>query len=188
MNNSNLQMGQDIVVQEDKPKKKVWLWWLAGCGLLACIALGIIGFFLFYPSGEESYPLDGKVSFPSTIKKGDSFDFVVTLTNSTEEPIFIKHIVLHNFLTAPSIFDGARLISVEPEMDSEPLGSRDDLQFAYFQEIKPGETITVIFHMQAENAGTYYENVGVYAKDPSKPDPAFIAAFQYATAQIEVTP
>jgi hypothetical protein len=42
--------------------------------------------------------------------------------------------------------------------------------------------------MEAETVGTYYENVGVYAKDPSKPDPAFIAAFQYATAQIEVTP
>ena len=157
--------------------------------MFACIAiLGIIAFFLFYPSEEPSYPLDGKVSFPSSVKNGDNFDFVVTLTNSTEEPIFIKHIVLHNFLTAPSIFDGSRLLSVEPNMDSESLGSRDDLQFAYFQEIKPGETITFNFHLQAENIGTYYEDVGVYAKDPSKPDPAFIAAFQYSTAQIEVTP
>lgn len=186
---SALQMQQETFVQEDKPKKKVWLWWLGGCGVLACIVvLGIILFLVFYQPDEPSYLIDGNVSFPSTVKKGDDFDFIITLTNSTAEPVFIKHIVLHDFLTAPSLLVGAKVISVEPDMDSELLGSRNDVQFAYFREIKPGETLTVVFHMQAENVGTYYEDVGVYAKDPSKPDPAFIAAYQYNTAQIEVIP
>jgi hypothetical protein len=73
-------------------------------------------------------------------------------------------------------------------MAPESLEVRDDVQFAYFQEIKPGETINVVFHMRAENAGTYYEDVAVYARDPVRPDPAFIYAFHYAPAQIEVTP
>jgi hypothetical protein len=137
---------------------------------------------------DVAIPLDGNVSFPSTVKKGKDFDFVITLTNSTAEAIFIKHIVLHDYLTAPSLLVGARVISVEPEMDSEPLGSRNDMQYSYFQEIKPGETLTVIYHMQAENIGVFYANVGVYARDPSQPDPAFIDAFHYATAQIEIKP
>ena len=156
--------------------------------MLACVGLGVLAFFLFFLSGEDADPLLGNVSLPSTVRKGENFDFAVTLTNPTAEPIFIKHVVLHNFLTAPSLFDGASLIGVEPNMAPESLEVRDDVQFAYFQEIKPGETITVVFHMRAENAGTYYENVGVYARDPARPDPAYIIAFHYATAQIEVMP
>lgn len=175
--------------QENKPKKKVWLWWLGGCGLLACIAvLSIIALFLFYPSEESSFPLDGSVSFPSTVKKGEDFDFVITLSNSTTETFFIKHIVLHYYFNSPSLLDGARIISVEPDMASEPFMSENDMQFSYFQEITPGETLTVVIHMQAENTGTYYNNVGVYAKDPSKPDPAYIQAFHTSTFEIEITP
>jgi len=61
-------------------------------------------------------------------------------------------------------------------MDSEPLNSRD-VKYSYFREIEPGETQTVIFHMRAEDSGTYYENIGIYAKDPSRPDPAFSKPF-----------
>jgi hypothetical protein len=72
-------------------------------------------------------------------------------------------------------------------MDSEPLNSRD-VKYSYFREIEPGETQTVIFHMRAEDSGTYYENIGVYAKDPSRPDPAFFQAFHLTGVQIEITP
>ena len=81
---------QEAFVPEDKPKKRVWLWWLGGCGLLACLAFGAMAFFLFNLSNETSYPLNGNVAFPSAVKKGGDFDFVITLSNSTTEPIFIN--------------------------------------------------------------------------------------------------
>jgi len=176
------------VFQEDKPKKKkIWLWWLGGCGLLACIAIGIIAYLLF-SSSNESYPLNGKVSFPSTVKNGDDFDFIITLTNSTTKPIFIKHIVLHQDLNAPYLLDGATVTSVEPPMDSEPFATGNDVQYLYFREIRPGETQTVTFHLRAKSTGIYYANVGVYAKDPLLPEPAFLHAFHFFDAKIEFTP
>jgi hypothetical protein len=189
MNNSNLVTEQNEVFQEDKPKKKkIWLWWLGGCGLLACIAIGIIAYFLF-SSSNETYPLNGNVSLPSTVKQGDKFDFVVTLTNPTTKPILIRHIVLHAFLSSPSLLDGARVISVEPAMDSERLYDyKNDVQFAYFQEIQSDETLTFTFHMQAEKVGTYIENVGVYTKHPFLPDPNFKVGFYVQGLEIEITP
>lgn len=155
--------------------------------VLVCIVLGIVAFYLLSLS-KESYPLNGKVSFPSTVKQGDEFYFVITLTNPTTEPIFIKHVVLHQDLDAPYLLDGATVTSVEPHMDSEPFAAGKDVQYLYFREIKPGETQTVSFHMRAESTGTYYTNVGAYAKDPLHPEPAFIHAFHFFDAKIEITP
>lgn len=187
MNNPNSITEQYIAFQEDKPKKKKkWLWWLGGCSLLVCIAIGIIAYFLF-SSSNESYPLTGEVSFPSTVKIGSSFDFVVTLTNSKTESIFIKHFALQNYIGLPSLLDAVSILGVEPDMESEPIAG-NEVQYLYFQEIKPGETLTVKFYMQAENAGTYYIDVGVYARHPSRPDPAFITAFWFGPAEIEITP
>ncbi len=187
MAHSNLQAEQVMVIQENKPRKKIWLWWCSGCTILVCVTVGMVAFLLFSFS-KESYPLDGKVSFPSTVKKGDNFDFVITLTNSTAKPIFIKHVVLHQDLTAPYLLDGATVTSVEPPMDPEPFAVGNDVQYSYFREIKPGETQTVTFHMQAENIGIYYANVGVYARDSLLPDPAFIDALHFFDAEIEITP
>ena len=166
----------------------VWVWWLGGCAILVCAALGITAFFLFSPS-EESYPLDGEVLIPSAVKQSDNFDVVITLTNSTTKPIFIKHVVLHSVFDAPSLLNGATVTEVEPAMGSEPLaGSSNEVQYSYFREIRPGETQRVIFHMQAVNTGSYYTNVGVYGTHPLLPDPAFIVAFYSATAATEITP
>lgn len=188
MTDSSFQTEQDMVIRKDQPKRRLWLWGCGGSIILFCVLLGVVAFYLFSPS-NETFPLNGEVSFPSTVRKGDNFDFVVILTNPTTNPIFIKHIVLHRLLNAPSLLDGATVTSVEPVMNSEILvTSRNDVQYSYFREIKPGETQTVIFHMQALNPGIYYENVGVYAKDPLLPEPAFIHAFHFTDAEIEITP
>ncbi len=188
MSNSSPQVEYKIVFKEDKPKKRNIFWLLGGCGLFSCLAISAIIFLLFYPSSEPSYPLTGNVSFPSAVNKGDDFNFVVTLTNPSAEAVFIKHIVIHDFLNAPSLLVGAKIGDTRPHMDSEPLGSRNDMLFAYFRDIEPNETLTVIFQMQAEFAGTYYANIGVYAKDPSRPEPAFITAYHYSTIKIEIRP
>jgi hypothetical protein len=173
---------------EDGSKKKTWLWWIGGCGLLSCVSvLCIAAFLLFYPSEEPSFPLDGKVSYPLTVKKGEQFDFIITLTNSTTNPIFIKHVVLQTVLGAPSFLDGAKIISVEPNMDFERI-TKNDVQFAYFKDIQPDETLTFVFLMQAETVGSYIQNVGVYAKHPSLGEPNFQVAFHVAGLEIEIMP
>lgn len=184
MINSNFQATSDGRQPEKSNKKR----WLLGCGtgvILLCAILGVVGFYLFTPSKD---PLEGNLSFPTTVKTDDKFDLVLTLTNSTQNPIFIKHIVFFHLLDAPFLLDGVKMIKVEPEMTSDTLNSRGDLEYAYFREIKPGETQTVIFHLQAEKPTTYAINIGVYAKHPTRPDPAYITAFHSTGVEIEIMP
>jgi hypothetical protein len=182
----NLPTEQGPVIQDDKPNGRPWLWACGGCTVLVCVVLGVIAFVLF-SSSNESYPLEGKVSFPSFAKKGDNFDLVLTLTNPGAESVFIKHFTLQNYVGLPSLLDAVQVVSVEPSMESEPLFEKE-VQFPYFQEIKPGETLTVIFHMLAEKTGTYYIDVGVYGRDPVLADPAFITAFWFGPGKVEITP
>ena len=186
MTNLDLPAEQGMVIQDDKPNRKPWLWACGGCTLIICVVLGILAFILF-SSSDESYPLKGEVSYPSTVKKGENFDFVITLTNSETEPVFINHFTLQNYVGLPSLLDAVRVMSVEPSMQSEPI-AENELQYPYFQEIKSGETVTVIFHMRAENTGTYFIDVGVYGRHPVLAEPAFITAFWFGPAEIEITP
>ena len=184
MINSNFQTQADNF-QQKKSNRKLWLLGCGGVATLLCVILGAIGYYLFTPSND---PLDAKLSFPTTVKKGDNFDFVVSMTNSTQNPIFIKHIVFFHLLDASFLLDGVKVISIEPDMTSNLLSPRGDLEYAYFREIKPGETQTVIFHLQADKPARYAINLGVYAKHPSRPDPAYIDAFYTSGIEIEITP
>ena len=185
MINSDFQTESNIT-QPKKSNRKLWFLGCGGALILLCVILGAIGYyFLNTPSND---PLVGELSFPATVKKGDNFDFVLTLTNSTQNSLFLKHIVFFHLLDAPFLLDGVKVISVEPEMTSDLLNSKGDLEYAYFREIKPGETQTVIFHLQAEKPTTYAINVGIYAKHPSRPDPAYIQALHITGVEIEITP
>lgn len=97
MANIELTAEQGMVIQGEKPKRRLWLWACGGGTLIICVVLGIIAFIL-YSLSNESYPLHGEVSFPSTVKKGDDFDLVITLTNPTADPVFINHFTLQSFL------------------------------------------------------------------------------------------
>jgi hypothetical protein len=120
MTNLDLPAEQGIVIQDDKPNRRPWLWACGGCTFIICVLLGILVFILF-SSSNESYPLNGEVSYPSTVKKDDNFDFVITLTNSKTEPVFIYHFTLQNYVGLPSLLDAVRVMSVEPSMESEPI-------------------------------------------------------------------
>jgi hypothetical protein len=183
MINPNFQT-QDTAPKKKSNRKR----WLLGCGgvtALLCVIFGAIGYYLFTPSKD---PLDANLSFPTTVKQGDNFDFVVSLTNPTQNPVFIKHVVFFHLVDAPFLLDGVKVIGVEPDMASDLLRPRDDREYAYFQEIKPGETQTVTFHLQADKPAKYAINLGVYAKHPSRPDPAYITAFYTSGIEIEITP
>ena len=180
------QIGQAIVPRNNKSNRNLWLSGCLGCVTAGCLVIGAVGGYILYQSNRP-YPLDGNVSVPTTVKQGDEFDFVIILTNPTTEPIFIKHIVLSDSLGAPTIWNAASIVSIEPDMDVEAIYT-NSFQYSYFREIQPGETQTVVFHLRAENIGTYYEDVGVYARDPLHSEPAFINAFQFLRAMLEITP
>ena len=186
MANLDVPSGQSTVIQNEKPNRRLWIWACSGCVVLLCLVLGVGGFILFSVS-DESYPLQGEVSFPPAVQKGDDFDLVLTLTNLKTEPLFIKHFALQNYVGLPSLLDAVTILSVEPHMESEPI-VENELQYSYFQEIKSGERLTVTFHMRAEKTGTYYIDVSVYARHPSLPDPAFINGFWFGPGEIEITP
>ena len=186
MANFDIRGGQNMAIQDEKPNRRLWIWACGGCVVLLCLGLGVGGFILFSAS-DESYPLQGEVSFPPAIQKGDDFDLVLTLTNSKPESVFIKHFALQNYVGLPSLLDATTIIGVEPEMVSEPI-VENELQYLYFQEIKSGETLTVTFHMHAETAGTYYIDVSVYARHPSLPAPAFMNAFWFGPGEIQIMP
>ena len=184
--NSPAQIGQEMIPQRNTSSRNLWISGCLGSIMFVCLIFGAVGGYILYES-TRPYPLDGKVSVPTTVKQGDEFDFVITLTNSTTEPIFIKHIVLSDSLGAPTLWSGASIVRIEPDMVVEAIYT-NSFQYSYFREIQPGETQTVIFHMRAENTGVYYEDVGVYARDPLHSEPVFINAFQFTAAQVEIKP
>jgi hypothetical protein len=153
------------VVPEDRSKNKRWILWLTGGCLLICILLAVgIGWFLGF-LGEVEDVLDGEISFPRTIKVGDEFDFVITVTNPTTDSIFVHHIVIHNTLTdtdiPPKIWEGVNIPGTEPEMESV-IYPEGDIEYSYFQAIEPGKTNTVTFHMQAIRSGVFSGDIAFY--------------------------
>jgi hypothetical protein len=184
--NSPARIGQEMIPQRNTSSRNLWISGCLGSIMFICLIFGVVGGYILYES-TRPYPLDGTVSVPTTVKLGDEFDFIITLTNPTTEPVFIKHIVLSDSLGAPTIWNGASIVRIEPDMVVEAIYT-NSFQYSYFREIQPGETQTVIFHMRAENTGVYYEDVGVYARDPLHSEPAFINAFQFTAAQVEIKP
>jgi hypothetical protein len=184
MINSNVQSNPSLA----QPKKSNRKLWLPGCGAAAILLFAILGAIAYYLLTPSKDPLDGNLSFPTTVKKGDNFDFIVTMTNTTRNPVFIKHVVFFHLLDAPYLLDGAKVISIEPDLPADLLNSRGDVEFAYFREIKPGESQNIVFHLQAEKPATYAVNLGVYAKHPSEPEPAYITALHITGIEIEITP
>jgi hypothetical protein len=182
----NPQIEKENFVQEIEPNKKSWSWKGRRRAIFVFIPILIILGVLLYEYNQP-YPLNGQVSIPSTVKQGDQFDLNISLTNPTTKTIFIKHIVLHKFLDAPALLNGARIVSSEPAMDVETLMATE-AKYSYFREIKPGETQTVSFHMHAENVGVYTGDVAVYAKHSLFSEPAFQVAFYFSQVKLEISP
>jgi hypothetical protein len=176
---------QPNTAQQKKSNRRLWLLGCAGGGILLCAVLGALAYSLLAPTDE---PLAGELSFPTTVKSGDTFDFVVTMTNTTRDPIFIKHVVFFHLLDAPFLLDGVKLIGTEPDLSSDLLAPRGDVEYAYFREIQPGESQQVVFHLQADKPATYLVNLGVFAKHPTKPEPAYLQALHITGVQIEIMP
>lgn len=53
MNDTGPYTNQGMANRQGKPKRKLWLWGLGGCGLLACVGLGVLALFLFVLPGRS---------------------------------------------------------------------------------------------------------------------------------------
>jgi len=146
-------------------KGRWWIWVVAiilGCFCLVCA--GVIGVLVYY--GQESEGLTLEYSIPSIVQKGDTFDFVLTLTNTGSEPINIDDIDLDEVFSG-SILDGCIVLDTEPHMERDY--SLEGIKtFKYDRSIGVGETREVIFHLQATQVGEFGGAVGVYTGEKSK--------------------
>lgn len=146
--------------------------------------LGLLLIFVAFFLAKLNAPcaLNGEVSFPLKVKRGEYFDIAILVTNPTRDPIYINHVVLHRYANMPTLLDGARVISTEPIMAPEPMQLfPSDIQFYYFRYINSGESQRILFHLQAEKPGVYVGNIGIYTEDLE-------CAFHYQNAEIKILP
>lgn len=142
----------------------------------------IIGAFFLANISNAPCVLNGEVSFPLKVKRGEYFDIAILVTNPTRDPIYINHVVFHSYANMPTLLDGTRIISTEPVMASEPMQLfPSDIQFFYFRNINSGASQRILFHLQAEKSGVYVGNIGIYTEDLE-------CAFHYQNAEIRILP
>lgn len=152
--------------ETESPKKTKWWVWLIAI-VLGCICLACAGFVAFVAYfGQEPEGLSLNYSIPPVVQKGESFDFVLTITNSGTQPVTVNDIDLDEVLGG-SILDGCTVLDTEPHMERD-YSLEGVKTFKFNQAINPGESREVIFHLQANQAGEFGGSVGVYVGDKSK--------------------
>lgn len=136
-----------------------WVWLLVilgGCCLLSCMAvIGLLAYFGRYPENFTA-----EYSMPSIVNRGDTFDLVISMTNTGAETITVGDIDLDE-LYGGSILDGAIVLTTEPEMQRD-YSLNGIKTFRYNRTIGPNETQTVVFHLQATTAGEFGGSIGIY--------------------------
>lgn len=153
--------------QAAQPKSGVqwWIWVLvaifACCGLLCA---GGVGFVYYFGGEPENFSVD--YTLPSPVKKGENVDLVITMSNNGDQPVFVTDIDLDEMFDG-SILDGAIVLTSEPPIDRD-YSISGVKTFKYNQNIQPGETKTVFFHLQATTVGEFGGPIGIYVGDQAK--------------------
>jgi len=156
--------GNDLTMQIPG-RSKWWVWVAVALTTCCCLVLaGLVSFFVYFSREPENLSVD--YSIPSLVKKGELFDFTLTLTNTGSEPITVASIDLDEALGG-SILDGCIVLETEPFMERD-YSLKGIKSFTYNQTIQPGETKTLIFQLQGTTAGEFGGSVGVYVGDISK--------------------
>lgn len=141
-----------------------WVWVLVvtgGCCLLACAAA--IGFVAYFGRDPENFTAD--YSMPPIVSRDEKFDLVITMTNTGTEPVQVIDIDLDQYFGG-SILDGAMVLNTEPEMERDY--SLDGIKtFRYNRTIGAGDTVTVVFHLQATTVGEFGGSIGIYVGELS---------------------
>ena len=150
---------------KNKNGVKWWVWLIVAT--LACVCLvcaGIVGFVMYFGQEPEGLSLD--YTIPSVVRNGENFDLIITITNSSSNPVTVSGIYLDEALVG-SILDGSIVLETEPPMERD-YSIEGIKYFNYNQIINPGETKSIVFHLQAIAIGEFGGSIGVYVGDTSK--------------------
>ncbi len=142
-----------------------WLWVATGLAICCCLILAcVVGVFAYFSREPENLSVD--YSMPSVVEIGESFNLVLTLRNTGNEPFMVSDIYLDQSLGG-SFLDGSVVLETDPFMERNY--STQGLKiFAYNQTIQPGETKTITFFLEATKAGEFGGSIAVYVGDISK--------------------
>jgi hypothetical protein len=146
-------------------RPKWWIWATVAIVACCCLAIaGTIGLIAYF--GQEPENVSVEYDMPAVVSNGAMFDLVLRVTNSGSETITVADIDLDEAFGG-SILDGSVVLETEPNMERDY--SVEGLKtFFYNQPIQPGETKTIIFHLQATAVGEFGGSIGLYVGDHSK--------------------
>lgn len=143
-------------------RPKWWLWATLGIGICCCLAIaGTIGLFAYFGRTPENVVI--QYDMPTVVKNGETFDLVLSITNTGSETIMINDIDLDEALGG-SFLDGSVVLETEPDMERD-YSVPGFKTFYYNQPVAPGETKTVTFHIQATTVGEFGGSIAVYVGD-----------------------
>lgn len=144
---------------------KWWVWALVIVGVCCCLTvLGTVGVLAYF--GREPENVTVEYDMPPVVTKGENFDLVLTVTNNGNETITVNDVDLDEAFGG-SILDGSIVMDTEPTMERDY--SLEGIKtFAYNRPIEPGQSATIIFHLQATTLGEFGGSMSVYVGNISK--------------------
>lgn len=142
-----------------------WVWALIAVGVCCCLAIaGTVGVLAYFGREPENISVD--YDMPAVVSNGENFDLEIRITNTGSELITVNDIDLDEAFGG-SILDGSVVLETEPNMERD-YSLEGVKTFYYNQTLQPGETKTVIFHLQATDVGEFGGSIGIYVGDISK--------------------
>jgi hypothetical protein len=139
---------------------------IVGCGIVVAVLM-CAGAIYFVYTLRDSEVLGIEAKYPETVQAGDSFKLTLVLKNNGDVDIEVQDIDLSPALSGnyDSILAGATVIRTEPAIKSDEFPSLKMWAYHYNRVVKPGETHTVIFYLQAVKVGEFHTDVDVYLSD-----------------------
>lgn len=143
---------------------KWWLWVAISVGICCCLSIaGTIGLLAYFGQSPENVVV--QYEMPTVVKNGETFDLVLRISNTGSETVTVGDIDLDEAFGG-SFLDGCVVLETEPLMERD-YSIEGFKTFHYNEPIGPGETRTIIFHLQATTVGEFGGSIGIYVGDKS---------------------
>lgn len=157
-------LAQSKNIQSPAPRKysNVLSFILGSCVGMLVSCVGTAGLFIAFALSVSQHPAGLQVThdLPCQARVNENFDLTLKITNRSESDLFVGNIGLAEMFM-PSLLEGMVVTGTEPQMNKDY--SVEGVKLYYFNDtVGPGETRTVIFHLQAKTAGKFGGPVGVY--------------------------
>jgi len=164
-----LQPLSQTIEPADSSTKTYFKWGcLAALGLAACLCLVLFagGAGLLTKFGGDPEGLEASYDMPGQVTSGGTFELALSLTNAGETDLTVTDIDLDEAFGG-SILDGAIVLATDPPMEKD-YSLSGIKTFHYNRTLRPGETQTVRFTLQAVSIGEFGGSIGIYVGDKAK--------------------